>query len=142
MIAWLLSMLAGIFLSGLFPNLAIQDYDVQKYILLYFVRLFISLVSIAFIQTVLSSLFSNYILVTGFAFFCTIFALIINKTWIMPLPYKTDRFIELFYAEHVTVLDKYSILYFIYMIIFGVIGYSTYCLRGRKIKSHHNDEYL
>jgi hypothetical protein len=123
MIAWLLSMLAGLFLSSLFPNLAIQDYDIQRYILLYFVRLFIALVSIAFIQTMLSNLFSNYILVTGFAFFCTVFALIINKTWIIYLPYKTDRFIELFYSENGTLLDRYSVLYFTYMLIFGIVGY-------------------
>jgi hypothetical protein len=133
-IAFLLCIFAGMFLSALFPHLAIQDYDIQKQILVYFVRLFISLVSIAFIQIALSNLFSNYILVIGFAFFCTVLALLINKTWMMYLPYKTDRFIDLFYSEKVMVLDRYAISYFIYMLIFGMTGYSMYHLRGKKNK--------
>lgn len=79
LLAYSLLVISGNGLSYLFPQAGFQDYGINQIISIFFLRIFLTLISIISIHFFLSIYWDNFIISVGSACFLVIFGLIINK---------------------------------------------------------------
>lgn len=78
-LSYLVFLLSGYFFSVAFPSIGFQNYDFREVIFYTFLKLYITLSSIAMIQLALSLVFRNFIYPIGFSVFMIIFSIVVNE---------------------------------------------------------------
>lgn len=121
LLAYSLLVLSGNALSWLFPQAGFQDYNISRIILVFFLRTFLTLISIISIHFFLSIYWDNFIISVGSACFFVVFGMIINNweySYLIPycnLPKASAHFFlgdtEVFSKDILWSLG-YSILFF------------------------------
>ena len=122
LLAYSLLVLSGNALSLIFPRAGFQDYNINTIILVFFLRTFLTLISIISIHFFLSIYWDNFIISVGSACFLVIFGMIINNweySYLIPycnLPKASANFFlagtEVFSKDILWSLG-YSILFFL-----------------------------
>ncbi len=125
LLAYSLLVLSGNGLSYLFPQAGFQDYNINHSIITFFLRIFLTLISIISIHFFLSIYWDNFIISVGSACFLVIFGLVVNKweySYLIPYCNLQKAFIHFFQSG--TEIFSKEILWSIgYSIIFFTGGY-------------------
>ena len=125
LIAYTSFIAGGFVLSHALPVLKFQDYDIRLACFYLHVRLFISLLTVSFIQYALSLLFKNFVVPVGFGGFITLFSLLtMNKPWSYLNPYATvfNSFNDFINYQSVS-FGKHEYACFVYLFVFLFINY-------------------
>ncbi len=125
LLAYSLLMLSGNLLGYLFPEAGFQNYDINLVIMTFFVRTFITLISIVSIHFFLSMYWNNFIVSVGSACFLVIFGLVISKweySYLIPYCNLLKAF-EHFFKAGTEIFTKEILWSIGYSIIFFFGGY-------------------
>ena len=122
LLAYSLLVISGNGLSWLFPQAGFQDYNINNIIIIFFLRTFLTLISIISIHFFLSIYWDNFIISVGSACFLVIFGMIINNwkySYLIPycnLPKASMNFFlngtEIFSRDIIWSIG-YSVLFFL-----------------------------
>lgn len=125
LLAYSLLVLSGNGLSYLFPQAGLQDYNINQIIITFFLRIFLTLISIISIHFFLSIYWDNFIVSVGSACFLVIFGLVVYKwkySYIIPYCNLQKAFIN--FLQSGTDIFSKEILWSIgYSILFFAGGY-------------------
>lgn len=121
LLAYSLMMLSGNILSVLFPQIGFQNYDVNSVIITFFIRIFITLISLVSIHFFMSIYWDNFIISVGSATFLVIFGMLIYKwkySFLIPYCNIQNAFMHFFrngtqvFSEDILWSIAYSIVFF------------------------------
>lgn len=125
LLAYSLLIISGNLLSYLFPEAGFQNYDINNIIVSFFLRIFITLISIIAIHFFLSIYWDNFIISVGSASFMVIFGLIVYRwEYSYLIPYCNLIKGAIHFAKGGTEIFSKEILWsIVYSIIFFLGGY-------------------
>lgn len=125
LLAYSLLVISGIGLSHLFPQAGFQDYNINRIILTFFIRIFLTLISIISIHFFLSIYWDNFIISVGSACFLVIFGMIVNRwKYSYMIPYcNLEKAFFNFLQSGTEIFSKDILWSIAYSIIFFFGGY-------------------
>jgi hypothetical protein len=125
LLAYLLLVLSGIGLSHLFPQAGFQDFNINQILITFFLKTFLTLISIISIHFFLSIYWDNFIVSVGSACFLVIFGMIINNwkySYLIPYSNLQKAFINFMQSGN-EVFSKEIIWSIGYSVLFFLGGY-------------------
>lgn len=124
-VACLTFALAGFACNYLLPGYKFSDYDVTIITLVYFIRLFASLLTITMIQLTLSLATGNFVVPMAFACFASFCALIMQRwDYIDFVPYYSGwKAFSDFAADLSSVITRIEYINFTYMVLFLISSF-------------------
>lgn len=123
--AYFLFMLSGYVMSYAMPEYNYQNYDSRIIIGVFFFKLFIASIAIAFIQLFLSLTFNNFTIPIGFACFGVFFAIIANRwKYIDFIPYASiNKGNSAFFLGSTRLIGNVELLNLMYILLFSFLCY-------------------
>lgn len=134
-IAFASYMASGLLLSHVAPQYNFQQFDVLGIAGIFFTKIFLYLLAVAFIQYCLSLMFKSFVVPVGIACFMTIFSAILSVLWDLNylIPYcSIYDILQGFYKGSVE-FNKYDVVCIAYVAILSVVGY--YIMKKRSINT-------
>ncbi len=125
LLAYSLLVLSGNGLSYLFPQAGFQDYSINPMIITFFIRIFLTLISIISIHFFLSMYWNNFIVSVGSACFLVIFGFIVNRweySYLIPYSNLQKALIH-FFKGGTEIFSKEILWSIVYSIVFFFGGY-------------------
>lgn len=129
LLAYSVLIISGNVLSALHPDLEINTYDMRHYINLLFLRSFVHVIAIMFIQFFLSMLFDGIALPMSFAMMCTIVCFVASKwkfRFLLPYSGLSTAF-EKFFSQDPRFLSLDIVVGIIWTILFCAISAFMFC---------------
>ncbi len=125
LLAYSLLVISGNILSHLFPMAGFQNYNINELIVTFFLRTFLTLISVISIHFFLSIYWDNFIISVGLACFMVIFGLIINAwEYSFLIPYcNLTKAMAHFFNGGTEIFSKEILLSVAYSIVFFAGGY-------------------
>ena len=129
LLAYSVLIISGNVLSALHPDLEINTYDMRHYINLLFLRSFVHVIAIMFIQFFLSMVFDGIALPMSFAMMCTIVCFFASKwkfRFLLPYSGLSTAF-EKFFSQDPRFLSLDIVVGIIWTILFCAISAFMFC---------------
>jgi len=134
---WLLSSLifaaaliyvGGNLIAWAFPDIGYQNFSIVEPLAVFFVKMFMVLLSIMAIHFFLSIYFDNFIISVGSACFLVIFGLVVHSagweySYLLPYSYGYIIFLDFFTEKATVVFSREMYLSVLYAVVFFSAGY-------------------